>query len=217
MTSTGRARRYRSTPPRWQGPSRPWGNWFKGGQMGRLSAAVALLVMLGTAAIGWASIPDSAGVIHGCRHRQTGALRVINSDAGQRCSRQERALSWNQTGPSGAQGPAGPQGPPGPQGPAGPPGASGAGRELVERHVTIVTNFDEIRINELVQCPAGKASVNGGFSYDPPAPDTLLGDEYRHVAGGPEGTDWRVLHGPTIISVVDGPVAVTLWAMCVNA
>ncbi len=185
--------------------------------MGRLSAAVALLVMLGTAAIGWASIPDSAGVIHGCRHRQTGALRVINSDAGQRCSRQERALSWNQTGPSGAQGPAGPQGPPGPQGPAGPPGASGAGRELVERHVTIVTNFDEIRINELVQCPAGKASVNGGFSYDPPAPDTLLGDEYRHVAGGPEGTDWRVLHGPTIISVVDGPVAVTLWAMCVDA
>src|SRR6266508_5538169 len=76
MTSTGRARRYRSTPPRWQGPSRPWGNWFKGGQMGRLSAAVALLVMLGTAAIGWASIPDSAGVIHGCRHRQTGALRA---------------------------------------------------------------------------------------------------------------------------------------------
>jgi hypothetical protein len=125
----------------------------KGGQMRRYSAAIALLVVLGTAAIGWASIPDSAGGIHGCRHRQTGALRVIDSDARQRCSRHERALNWNQTGPRGAQGPTGPQGPPGPQGPAGPPGASGAGRELVERHVTIITKFDAIEINDVaVSC-----------------------------------------------------------------
>jgi hypothetical protein len=87
---------------------------------------------------------------------------------------------------------------------------------LVERHVTIVTVGDHIEINEVVPCPAGKASVSGGFRYDPPVPDTLLGGEYPHVVGGPEGTGWRVLHGPTIVSVVDGPVAVTLWAICVD-
>jgi hypothetical protein len=93
---------------------------------------------------------------------------------------------------------------------------SGTGREVVERTVSIDTDppgSDILRINEVVQCPTGKASVNGGYRFDPPrAP---FQDGYRRVFGGPEGTDWRVLDE----RLVDPPypVGVVLWAVCVNA
>lgn len=88
----------------------------------------ALVVTLGGAA--YATIPDSAGVIHGCYKiggegfdSQRGSLRVIDTDSGQSCRKHETALTWNQTGP---QGPAGPQGNTGAQGPEGPQGVQGA-------------------------------------------------------------------------------------------
>jgi hypothetical protein len=56
------------------------------------------------AGISYASIPDSSGVIHGCRNTSTGALRVINAPK-QVCSSSEKALNWNQTGPAGPPGP----------------------------------------------------------------------------------------------------------------
>jgi len=56
-----------------------------------------------------------------------------------------------ETGPAGPEGPAGPQGPPGPKG---PPGLSGI--ELIVRS----TFARELS----VQCPAGKAALNAGFS-----------------------------------------------------
>jgi hypothetical protein len=83
---------------------------------------VAGLVLSGGMAL--ASIPDSGGVIHGCYlttgpPQARGALRVVDTDAGQACVSGEIALTWNQTGPQGPVGPTGATGPAGPTGPAG--------------------------------------------------------------------------------------------------
>src|SRR4029077_744406 len=83
-----------------------------------------LLVVAGTIAL--ASIPDSAGVIHGCYATKTGALRVIDT-ATQTCFKGEVALSWNQVAPQGIQGIHGIQGIQGIQGVTGTNGADGKG------------------------------------------------------------------------------------------
>ena len=107
------------------------------------------MVLAGGVAV--AAIPATGtGQITGCRTITTGALRVIDYQAGKRCTTKERYLTWNvkgvagprgltgATGPrgltgavgaKGATGVTGPQGLPGatgPQGPAGPTGATGA-------------------------------------------------------------------------------------------
>jgi hypothetical protein len=61
------------------------------------SCLVALIVLVfGVAAggIAYASIPDASGVIHGCIKTKSGALRVIDTDAGQACGSKETALDW---------------------------------------------------------------------------------------------------------------------------
>lgn len=87
-------------------------------------ATMALLVGV-TGTVAAASVPAADGVINGCRSIHTGALRVIDDEAGEQCRPSERPLQWNQEGPQGPIGPAGPQGPEGPPGPAGPPGPGG--------------------------------------------------------------------------------------------
>ena len=97
------------------------------------AAGAGMLVAAG--GVGFASIPDSkTGVISACYNHRTGALRVIDTQAGRHCRRGEVALSWNHIGPAGpigpkgaagSPGPAGPRGAGGPQGPAGPQGAAG--------------------------------------------------------------------------------------------
>jgi hypothetical protein len=76
-------------------------------------AAVAVLAAV-AAGVAYATIPDAAGVIHGC-YGKAGTLRVIDPGAGGACAANETALEWSQ------EGPAGPPGPPGPQGEAAPP------------------------------------------------------------------------------------------------
>jgi hypothetical protein len=93
-----------------------------------LIVAVAVVATLVAAGIAYATIPDSAGVIHGCYSKTSsttlppGSLRVVDTGLGQSCGQNEVALSWNQQGVKGATGAQGPQGPVGPQGPAGPAG-----------------------------------------------------------------------------------------------
>lgn len=94
--------------------------WFVG------LAVVSALV----AGAAYATIPDSAGVIHSCYSKANGTWRPIDYPS-ERCKSGETQLDFNQTGPQGPAGPqgptgpAGPQGPEGPQGPAGPPGPAG--------------------------------------------------------------------------------------------
>src|SRR5206468_1655083 len=71
------------------------------------AAVLAAISLLTIAALAYASIPDSSGVIHGCRGSRSGVLRVIDSDAGARCLAGEVALDWNQQGEPGPPGPPG--------------------------------------------------------------------------------------------------------------
>ena len=104
-----------------------------------------LIVAAGTVAL--ASIPDSAGVIHGCYKSATGALRVIDT-ATQECRASETPISWNQVGPAGATGPQGPQGP------------SGVARIQV---VNVATAEDTSTYKTITaNCPAGTKVVSGG-------------------------------------------------------
>lgn len=116
----------------------------------------SLVVSLVAGGIASASIPAAKSkIITACRNAKTGALRVIDTDLKQKCSKSEKSLSWNaqglrglqgtpgaagvngtngapgmdglpgSPGADGAQGPMGPEGPQGPQGPAGSTGATG--------------------------------------------------------------------------------------------
>jgi hypothetical protein len=102
-----------------------------------IAVAVGTLALAG--AVTYATIPDSAGVVNGCYTRLTGALRVIDTGAGQTCLRFETPISWNQVGPQGPAGATGPQGAQGPQGVQGDPGPAGpAGSALAYAHVSVV-------------------------------------------------------------------------------
>lgn len=79
-----------------------------------------------TATVVMAAIPDSNGVINGCRSNVSGSLRVIDTATTTNCLASETRLDWNQTGP---------QGPIGPQGPAGP--ASPPKDQIISNYVTV--------------------------------------------------------------------------------
>ena len=65
--------------------------------------ALALVLAGG---IAFATIPDSAGVIHACYKKSGGAVRIINSPT-VKCQSTETAISWNQKGVPGPPGPSG--------------------------------------------------------------------------------------------------------------
>ena len=73
-------------------------------------------LLLGGTAVVVASIPNSnTGIISACL-KASGAVQIIDTQAGKKCQAGETLLSWNQVGPVGAPGPAGPEGPAGPAG-----------------------------------------------------------------------------------------------------
>ena len=96
-------------------------------RLGRLGVAARLLLALGVAGAVFgiasavqASIPDASGVIHGCYFKfpngeiRQGALRAVDTGAGQHCRSDETVLNWNAVGPTGTRGATGPTGPVGP-------------------------------------------------------------------------------------------------------
>jgi hypothetical protein len=92
---------------------------------------------------------------------------------------------------------------------------SGTGRQVVERTITLTPpdGGDILHLNELVGCPSGAASVNGGWAWVNPPPGQ---SPDRRVAGGPDGTDWRVVVGSLFVDP-GSTNTFTLWAICVNA
>lgn len=89
-------------------------------------AALSVGLVLGGVSVGLAAIPDSvSGVITACLTSRTGAIRIIDYQAGRRCAAGEVLLSWNQKGQVGAPGATGAQGAPGPVGPQGASGSAG--------------------------------------------------------------------------------------------
>lgn len=92
-----------------------------------IGAGLLCVIVLVTATAAVAAIPSSTtGVVTGCVNKDTAVLRVIDYQAGKRCTRKEKQLSWNQKGVRGLTGPAGAQGATGLVGPKGETGATGA-------------------------------------------------------------------------------------------
>jgi len=96
------------------------------------AAATGCVVVLACAGLSVAATRDSNPTYHGCVGKGSGLLRVL--EPGESCRRDERAITWSETGQAGPAGPqgvpgatgaTGPAGAPGPAGPAGPQGEKG--------------------------------------------------------------------------------------------
>lgn len=60
---------------------------------------IAALGVLAAVGVGYAAIPSGDGVIHSCYNASShpsGQLRVIDQEAGAKCSKNEKALAFNQ-------------------------------------------------------------------------------------------------------------------------
>jgi hypothetical protein len=190
-----------------------------------LVLVAALVAVIGAAVAATAAIPDSNGVIHACRNTKTGALRAIDSERGQTCSKDEAALTWNQIGPQGPAGPAGPQGPAGPAGPPGPAGVSGY--EIIGTTKTVQVDAGQTTYGDFIDTCASrnKRPVGaGGFLSLPdasgetpnPAPGWSVGASYpfRNAEGSTEAWVLNFVRAP------GGPAAtytLRLWAACVTS
>jgi hypothetical protein len=86
------------------------------------AAGIGCAALLACAGLSVAATRDSVPTYHGCVG-PAGLLRVVGSASS--CRRNERAISWSQTGPAGPSGPQGPAGPQGPKGDTGPQGEAG--------------------------------------------------------------------------------------------
>lgn len=141
--------------------------------------ATATVAMVGLLAVGAgtvsavADVPNGDGEITACRSAALGMLRVIDTEAGQRCRSGEKRLDWSQRGPqgpTGSPGPTGPAGPSGEQGPAGPEGAKGDNGDqgppgVSDAYIDRDETFTQLVFGEVattmaaLELPAGKYSV----------------------------------------------------------
>jgi hypothetical protein len=69
------------------------GTHFRLGSRNALAVVTAVAAIALIASTAWAVIPDASGTIHAC-YAPDGALRVIDTDAGQSCKKNERPLEW---------------------------------------------------------------------------------------------------------------------------
>src|SRR3954451_7233622 len=86
----------------------------------------AILVLVLSGGVAYATIPDASGVIHACYNPSQGQLRVIDTAKHESCTNHEKALSWSKRGPTGANGTDGARGPTGAAGTNGARGPTGA-------------------------------------------------------------------------------------------
>jgi hypothetical protein len=123
--------------------------------LSRSFVVVALMLAL-AGGVSYATALQTNTVYHGCYSKKTGVLRMLTHTA-PRCTRNEVAISWNQTGPQGPQGSAGVQGPKGDTGQTGPQGPQGPGG------VEVVWNTRPADgQGTTVNCPTGKIAIGGG-------------------------------------------------------
>jgi hypothetical protein len=163
-----------------------------------VSGILAALLLVGSVA--WASIPDSNGVIHGCRKSTDGSIRVIDTSKTATCPNGYTALNWNQAG---VQGPAGP---------AGAPGTT-VNRVQLSKYLNDGAPVAPGSVGDSLACPEGYYVTGGGYEFNPASTPTL-GFRPRFdgpVSGwGPEGTAWSVA-GET-----DVAGSFRIWAFCLK-
>ena len=117
----------------------------------RITGAFAIALLAATGGVAFATIPAADGTISGCYQTTTGALRVIDRDAGQQCNPSEREIDWNR---------AGLDGPPGPPGPSDAWDAQATG---------VLTPGSEIRLSQgtPILLPPGNYLISGAASWPP--------------------------------------------------
>jgi hypothetical protein len=196
---------------------------------GGWAAPLLVAAFIITTATVLGAIPDSStGVITGCYKASTGALRVIDAQAGAACAKSDLEVSWNQVGPrgpdgpQGVPGPMGPQGPTGPQGPAGPQGPEGpqgpAGTADVDDvifNLTIAPGQSQAMVN----CPVGGKATGGGYHITAVPVDWQnpyvsgtgpVIDVDQFGVGTPVGWFVHVYNGTAGSANING----TMWALC---
>ncbi|MFE2424017.1 tail fiber protein [Streptomyces hokutonensis] len=89
------------------------------------AALVVALSGTAVAASPIATVAASDNKVHACVNKTQLTVRIIEPARHQSCTRAERVVSWNITGPQGAKGAAGAKGATGPAGAAGATGAAG--------------------------------------------------------------------------------------------
>jgi len=161
-----------------------------------LLGSALLVLVLSVAGLAFGSIPDNAGVIHGCYKMNSGKLRVVDSEAGQSCRNHETALDWSQIGPAG---------PPGPPGPPGSPG--GAGPHFIDLQLfgarifggaTFTTGFGP---HGGLQLPSTSAVSSFDFQFTVP-PDYTSGETLTvRVVWHTSAIDCQMFLRPNSISV----------------
>lgn len=201
-------------------------------------AAAVVLIGGGTAVAAAAgSASTQANVYQGCVSAANGSLYSVAVDPGTapQCHPHDSAVTWNQTGPVGAQGIQGPQGEkgekgdtgaPGAQGPKGDTGATGPagaqGPAGTVANTTIVTGepsefngnlpVGTITSGVLAACPAGTKLLGGGASTSQPF--ATGGTARIAVASSqPWGTNDWAASGMLVVSGT-GMVSVTPYAIC---
>jgi hypothetical protein len=120
------------------------------------NVGVTVALVLATTGFAVASIPGRGGIISACYRGSGGGLRAIDTakkgSAG-KCTKKEKALSWNQQGPRGLQGvpgQPGPQGVQGVRGLSGPPGPT-FGAATMSNQQTPAASPDESSANATAQ------------------------------------------------------------------
>ena len=146
------------------------------------AAVLGAAAMATVGGVAYATIPDGGGVIRGCYVKNGGGLRVIDTDAGQKCKSTETPIFWNQQGPKGDTGPTGPAGPRGDTGLQGPAGAKGdpgpAGTTLSSidelTGLACTTGEQPGTVQVTVAAPSGAISLTCVPSVSPPPPPPPL-------------------------------------------
>jgi hypothetical protein len=87
--------------------------WDERSYRARVVAAAIVVCGVVAGGLALATIPDAAGVLHGCYMKSSGQLRVIDN-AVSGCKPNETAISWNAQGPPGVPGTPGDDGERGP-------------------------------------------------------------------------------------------------------
>jgi hypothetical protein len=148
-----------------------------------VATALAAAVLIASAA--WAAIPDSGGVIHGCYLTKGGLLRVVDTDAGQTCTKYEVALTWNQTGPQGLPGATGATGQAGSDGATGATGPAGEPTHFYNlgQGLSVPPGVSET----FISCDPGDVAISGVFPI-------TFGEPHLHGDGEP--TDYYTYPSP---------------------
>jgi hypothetical protein len=163
-------------------------------------------LMIASASVAYAAVPDSAGVIHGCITTRTGALRVIDTEttpAGTCASGKERPITWNVQGIQGAPGQPGATGAPGQPGATGAPGPAGT------ISATYIRRTNTSSAIATVTCDSGDIVTGGGANSD----GTLV-DVFPYTEGFPNPpSDVPIGYSATR----SGGSSLTVYVLCVDA